>query len=287
MYACFGKIGSVIYAVTLSLLISRCRPAPEQIVLKNPQGYDMRKAVQLKLPLELDEISGVAYHKGDSSVFAINDEKGWLYKIKRGQQIQTWKFSQGADFEDVVLLDSAFYVLKSNGDIIRLSFQGENPPAVQQYYFSEQGDSENEFEILYYDSTRARLMLICKDCEMDKKRSLTTFTFDPATGKYTGSPFTIDVQKIAAAIGEEKIKFKPSAASINPLNGLLYIISAINKLIVVADVNGNIKEVCHIDPGIFKQPEGISFTPAGGMFISNESADIGVADILYFPYLKK
>ncbi|RYG48088.1 MAG: hypothetical protein EOO01_13975 [Chitinophagaceae bacterium] len=287
MYACFGKIGSVIYAVTLSLLLCRCRPAPVQVVLKNPEGYNMRKAVQLKLPLELDEISGVAYHPGDSSVFAINDEKGWLYKIKRGQQIQTWKFSPGADFEDVVLRDSAFYVLRSNGDIIRLSFNGTDQPTVQQFYFSEQGESKNEFEILYYDSTRAKLMLICKDCEMDKKKSLTAFTFDPASGKYTGSPFSINVQNIASAIGEEKMKFKPSAASINPRNGLLYIISAINKLIVVTDVNGNIKEVCHIDPGIFKQPEGISFTPAGGMIISNESADIGVADILFFPYFKK
>jgi uncharacterized protein YjiK len=287
MYARCGKINGALCAVILCLLLCRCRPAPEPIILKNPDGYNMRRAVQLKLPLELDEISGVAYHPGDSSIFAINDEKGWLYKIRRGQQIQTWKFSQGADFEDLVLLDSVFYVLKSNGDIIRLSFSGDGPPVVQQYYFDETGQSKNEFEILYYDSTRSRLMLICKDCEVDKKKSLTTFTFDPASGKYTGSPFTINVQRIATAIGEEKIKFKPSAASINPRNGLLYIISAINKLIVVMDVNGNLKEVCHIDPGIFKQPEGISFMPSGGMLISNESADIGVADILYFPYLKK
>ena len=287
MYACFRKIGGLLLAVMLSLLLYQCRPAPEPIVLKSPEGYNMRKTVQLKLPLELDEISGVAYSTGDSSVFAINDEKGWLYKIKRGHKIKTWKFSQGADFEDVVLLDSAFFVLKSNGDIVRLSFNGSDTPAVQQYYFSEQGESKNEFEILYYDSSKARLMLICKDCEMDKKHSLTTFTFDPATGKYTGSPFTIDVQKIANAIGEEKMKFKPSAASINPKNGLLYIISAINKMIVVTDLNGNLWEACRIDPGIFKQPEGISFSPDGGMIISNESADIGVADILYFPYYKK
>ena len=42
-----------------------------------------------------------------------------------------------------------------------------------------------------------------------------------------------------------------------------------------------------IDESIFKQPEGITFTPSGGMIVSNEAADTGVADILYFAYNKK
>lgn len=285
MYACFKKIPG--FCIALGLVSLQCGTTIEKKPLKTPEGYNIKMAVQLKLPLELDEISGVAYNAADSSVFAINDEKGWLYKIKRGQQIKTWQFAKGADFEDVVLLDKVFYVLKSNGDIIRLTFDSTNTAAVQQYYFDQQGKGENEFEILYYDSTRQKLVMICKDCEMDKKKSLTTFLFDPFTGKYMGSDLRIDVTKIAADIGEEKMKFKPSAASINPKNGLLYIISAINKLLVVTDVNGNLKDVCRIDPGIFKQPEGISFTPAGGMIISNEAADVGVADILYFSYRKK
>jgi uncharacterized protein YjiK len=285
MYACFRKIQGLCMA--LGLISLRCGTATEKAVLKNPDGYNMKMAVQFKLPLELDEISGVAYNASDSSIFAINDEKGWLYKIRRGRQIQAWKFSAGADFEDVVLLDSAFYVLRSNGDIIRLSFDAMNNTAVQQYYFEQQGETPNEFEILYFDSTRQKLILICKDCEMDKKKSLTAFSFDPFTGKYTGSDFSINVDQIAKSVGEEKMKFKPSAASINPRNGLLYIISAINKLLVVTDVNGNLKDACPIDPAIFKQPEGITFTPGGGMIISNEAADVGVADILYFTYRKK
>ena len=247
----------------------------------------MKLAVQVKLPLELDEISGVAYYAGDSSLFAVNDEKGWLYKLKKGKQIQRWYFSKGADFEDVVLLDRIFYVLQSNGNIIRLSFASQNMVAVQQYYFDQQGGGQNEFEILYYDPGKRKLVLICKDCESDKKKSLTTFFFDPYIGKYSDSGFSINVKDIAKAIGEEKMKFKPSAASINPQNGLLYIVSAINKLLVITDTNGNFKNAYRIDAGLFKQPEGITFTPSGGMIISNEAADMGVADILFFSYQKK
>ncbi len=282
-----GLKNTIVNLFVLAFASIHCHTKAEKLDLKSPDGYNMRAASQFKLPLELDEISGVAYYPADSSIFAINDEKGWLYKIKKGVGIKTWKFFNGADFEDVVLLDSIFYVLQSNGNIIRLSFSAQNTLAVQQYYFDQSGESKNEFEILYYDSTKQKLILICKDCELDKKKSLTTFSFDPFTGKYAGSAFTINVKEIAAAIGEEKIRFKPSAASINPRNGLLYIISAINKLLVVTDVNGNFKNVYKIDPAIFKQPEGITFTPSGGMIISNEAADVGVADILYFSYNKK
>jgi len=56
---------------------------------------------------------------------------------------------------------------------------------------------------------------------------------------------------------------------------------------VVTDVNGKFKNVYKIDESIFKQPEGLTFTPSGGMIISNEAANIGLADILYFPYNKR
>jgi uncharacterized protein YjiK len=276
-----------IYLLLLAIVSFHCHDADKETEVVSPDGYNMKTTVQIKLPLELDEISGVAYYPVDSSIFAINDEKGWLYKIKKGGQIQRWKFSKGADFEDVVLLDSTFYVLQSNGNIMRLSFGSKNTVAVQQYYYTQPGESKNEFEILYYDSTKKKLILICKDCETDKKKSLTTFSFDPDEGTYSDSSFSINVTDIAASVGEKKLRFKPSAASINPKNGLLYIISAINKLLVVTDVNGKFKNAYKIDESIFKQPEGITFTPLGGMIVSNEAAGVGVADILYFSYNKK
>jgi uncharacterized protein YjiK len=281
-----GFLKSVICRSIPVLLAAGCNSSTAKEKLTSPNGYNLRTAYETKLPLELDEISGVAFYAGDSSVFAINDEKGWLYKLKKGQPIKRWKFSGGADFEDVVLLDSLFYVLQSNGNILRLSFAEQNKVDVQQYQFP-QGDGKNEFEILYYDSKRDKLILMCKDCESDNKKTLTTFSFDPHSGVYSDSSYVVDIKQVANAVGEDKIKFKPSAASINPKDGLLYIISAINKLIVVTDNDGKFKNVYRIDKSIFKQPEGITFTPAGGMIISNEAADVGVADILYFPFNKR
>ncbi len=281
-----GFLKNIFYLAMPLWVAAGCNNGTPKQKLASPEGYNLRSAIQTKLPLELDEISGVAYYPADSSLFAINDEKGWLYKIKKGQPMRRWKFSTGADFEDVVLLDSVFYVLQSNGNILRLSFAVQNTVAVQQFRFP-QGATKSEFEILYYDPRREKFILMCKDCEADTKKSLTTFSFDPYTGLYSDSSYTVDVKEIAKSMGEEKIKFKPSAASINPKDSLLYIVSAINKVMVVTDANGKFRNVYRIDESIFKQPEGITFTPGGGMIISNEAADVGVADILYFPCNKK
>jgi uncharacterized protein YjiK len=263
----------------LSLL--RCSNE-EPASYSSPTGYDLTKPYQFKLPLELDEISGVAYYPKDSSIFAINDEKGLLYKIKVGDKkgISWWKFSEGADFEDVTLVDSIFYVLQSNGTIIRLKFDSAGRIATKIFPFAY--GKGNEFEILYWDDAKKKLILICKDCDADKKSSLTTFSFDPISYQFSDSSFTIDVKAIAKSIGKDKIRFKPSAAAINPADSSLYILSAINKLMVVTDRNGVFKNAYHISHKLFKQPEGITFTPWGTIIISNEAADVGVADILIF-----
>src|SRR6476620_3467463 len=88
--------------------------------------YALSSPKVLELPEELDEISGIAYYPKDTSVFAIIDEDGILYKIplKNPHAVREWKFDKKRDFEDVVLIDSIFYVLVSNGDVESIRFAG-------------------------------------------------------------------------------------------------------------------------------------------------------------------
>lgn len=266
--------------ILLSLLHTSCGNGKE--TFHNPKGYDLKQPYKIALPLELDEISGVTYYEADSSIMAINDELGWLYKIhpSRARQTEKWQFSHAGDFEDLVLVDSVFYALKSNGDIVRFHFRSDSIIA-QEHVFPF---GKSEFEILYQDTVMQDLVLICKDCEADKKKLLSIFLFNKVTGSYSVAPYNINVKKIAGLLHKKSIKFKPSAASIHPLTGDLYVISAINKLLVITDVRGNPKAAYQLDPAIFKQPEGLCFTPSGSLIISNESADNGLANILIYKY---
>jgi len=273
--------------IVLALLCMGCFGTNRDTDLSTPSGYNLNQPATVKLPSFLDEISGIAYYPKDKSVFAINDEKGWLYKIflTNNMSIQRWKYAKGDDFEDLVRVDSVFYVLQSSGTILAIRFQSPDSAEVHSYPLPVPG--RNEFEILYHDEAEHRLIMLCKDCAADDKNSLSAYAFDLSTLAFSPKQcYIIDVRKIEALMKQKKVKFKPSAAAINPATGKLFIISSINKVLVVADQAGIPEEVHRINHALYKQPEGMTFTPDGDLLISNESADIGAANILIFKYNK-
>lgn len=277
----------------LSLLFFSCQPAnggkPEEEkknrgrIMYTIKGYDLEKPLLINLPLSLSEVSGIVFYDKDTSLFAINDEFGVLQKIRLNQPDSSgmWKFGPPADYEDVVLYDSTFYVLVSNGNILSVKFQSYDSLTVME---SQVPDSiQGEFEILYFNPADKHLYLICKDCEGDKKKALTAIRFDPATRTYLPG-FMIDIKSLAGMVGKKSMRFKPSAAAIHPITGELFIISAINKLLVVANREGQPVKAYQLDEKIYKQPEGLTFSKGGDLFISNEAADIGTGNILFYPY---
>jgi uncharacterized protein YjiK len=253
---------------------------PDNKGLPTFEKYNLNKPITYNLPTELDEISGLSYYAKDSSVFAISDDRGSIFKIKPGKDVSKWKFSHGADYEDLVVLDSAIYVLQSNGDIFKVSFNNANS---KTDIFKFNIKKNNEFEaVIHSPFSPDKILLLCKDCEDDNKKTLTTFSFDINTNQFSDSSFVINVRKVDELLGVKSMKFKPSAAAINPKDSLIYMLSSINKTIVTTDLTGNPIHAYKLDPSIFKQPEGITFTLSGDMLISNEYAGTGSANILLF-----
>jgi hypothetical protein len=251
--------------------------------VESPEGYNLSSGYRYTLPSLLTEISGISYFSGDSSVFSIDDEKGFLYKIHftNPLKIERWKFGNGADYEDLVLLDSSFYVLKSKGFIERLRFQSPDSISVESFSIPVQGKSE--FETLYYDDSLKRVFATCKDCSQDSKGQLSFFGFNPSTNSFDTS-FTINTTKIGELAKEQKQKIKPSAAAIHPITKELFVIASVNKLLIVFNKDRSVKGVYRLDSDLFKQPEGMTFSPRGDLLISNEAATTGAPDILIFKY---
>ena len=251
----------------------------------SPPGYNLDNPYIYQLPVILDEISGMSFYAKDSGIFAIQDEKGWLFKIHLGKplQIERWKFSNGADYEDLALVDSTFYVLKSKGVLEKFQFATPDSVSLQSYPVAT---GKNEFETLYYDSAAHRLILICKNCEQDSRKEVSSFSFDPSTDSFSSS-FKIETATIRDQLGEnDKFRFKPSAAAINPITKEIYILASVNRALVILNKDHSVKNTYKIDPSVFKQPEGLTFTPKGDMIISNEAADKGAGEILFFKYNK-
>lgn len=254
---------------------------PEKKTSDSPKQYDLNEPLKMVLPNDLNEISGLSYYKKDSSVFAIIDEDGLLFKISLNGSgaIKKWRFDKKHDFEDVVLHDSTFYVLISNGDIESLKFTRDSIVKTKSR-FPDADKHSNEFETLYYDDS-AGLMMMCKKCEDDKRKIVTALNYKPDSLAYIPG-FTIDADAVAKIVKDDKLRFKPSAAAVNPLTNELYILASVNKLLIVTDRKGTVKNVYPLDPVTFNQPEGITFTPWGDMIISNERGDEENATILIF-----
>lgn len=249
--------------------------------------YNLSSPKIIDLDQSLDEISGLAYYPKDTSVFAIIDEAGTLFKISLNNPklVKSWDFGKKRDYEDVLLIDSTFYVLVSNGDIVRIKFEGD---VISTYKidFPHASKKVNEFESLYKvnDST---LAIICKSCEDDKKSNVSSFILnlnDTIEPYKTYINFSMD--EVIRQTGM-KGKFKPSAAAINPVTGELYIISSIQSILLITDTDGNFKHVYKLNPSIYKQPEGIAFTPQGDLIISNEFAETGAATLLLLKNKKR
>lgn len=253
---------------------------------KDSEWYNFSQPYLINLPPILDEISGIAYYPKDTSVFAIIDEEALLFKIpiNNAMNIQQWAFGKAGDYEDIILKDSIFYVMLSNGGIRTLQFNGSEIKTGKYDFILNTKKSENEFESMYVDS--GQIIILCKDCDGDKKIKTSRYSFDMATGHYNEIA-PLNNGKVADLIEDNKVALKASAAAIHPITKQLYVVSAVNKTIYIFDSALNPLEYYELNPKIYKQPEGIAFTPDGDLIISNEVYLEGNPNLLVLKNKKK
>lgn len=270
------------YMVLIFTFLSSCHQNKHKALPAVSSRYDFENPIVITLPAGLAEISGVVFYPKDSSVFAIVDEDGLLFKIglNKENKIEKWRFDKKRDYEDIVLHDSMFYVLVSNGDIETIQFENGDSIVTTLSAFPDASKKTNEFESLYYDDTLKQMILLCKNCEDDGSKMVTAWSYDIVSKNYIQSIYNIDANTIAQKLKEDKIKLRASATAINPITNELYILSSINHIILVTDRQGKYKALYKLDPATYKQAEGIAFTPWGDMIVSNESKNIGSSNIL-------
>jgi hypothetical protein len=254
---------------------------------KSPAGYNFTNPEKFELPAVLKEISGITFfNRNPDTILAIEDEDGRLYSYcLSSKKLSYCRFAKKGDYEDVTVLNNSMVaVLKSNGTVYTfpLTERGKErtDSTVQYNTFLPPG----EYEGLFAEGDT--LFALCKNCRADKATAeVTVYAAAGAAGGAINNAgvFAIDISKIQACGKQGKTKFHPSALAKNPVTHDWYIISSVNKLLLVLDEYRNVKEVYPIDPALFKQPEGIAFNQNGDLYISNEGGE-GSANILLFRY---
>lgn len=248
-----------------------------------PIGYDLNKADEIPMQRKLKEISGIHYIK-ENLIVAIQDEKGIIYTVDvtSGKIVAELKFGGSGDYEDVCMDEDFYYVLESNGTIFKVPMNGDMGSTKK---FKLPGNSRREFETIYVDPAGQYLVVICKSCP-GNKRSFDGFSFKIDSEEFNAVPvLNIDANTAETDGVSKGSDYKPSAAAIHPIENKLYVLSSVGKLLLVCALQGKVEKVFSLDPGLYKQPEGIAFAPNGDMFISNEGTD-GKGNILKLAYEK-
>ncbi|MES2107199.1 MAG: SdiA-regulated domain-containing protein [Bacteroidota bacterium] len=255
----------------------------------SPAGYDLNKPVKYNMPDVLTEISGIAFNQGDPSLlYAEQDEEGVLFAFKPGSQnTKQTRFGGSGDYEDVAIANGMVIMLRSDGTLFTFPLAAVKNTSVTG---KKQKDllPQGEYEGLYGD-TNGSVYALCKHCSIEKTSKTTTvFTLKlSADGTLTNAgQNTIDVKKIEQLAGVKKISFHPSALAKNPQTGEWYVLSSVNKVLVVTDTNWNVKSVYPLNPSIFRQPEGMAFDRDNNLYISNEGDKLSPGNVLKFTFKK-
>jgi uncharacterized protein YjiK len=248
-----------------------------------------------KLPSILVEISGLGMSESGEFLYAVQDEKGIIFKLskKTGEILEEVNFHKDGDYEGIEVVGDKVYVVKSTGTIYEVSNLGQ--PTQQMKKTNTFLTAQNDVEGLGYDRKNNRLLIACKGIpatgesfEIIRYKKV-IYGFDLATGVLGLEPvYTIQLEDIRNYLeqntgmreyeklveffsaGKENLTFNPSAIAIHPLTNEVYVVSSSGKVLVILNEAGKVVHIEKLEKEIHTQPEGLVFDKDGTLYISNE-----------------
>jgi uncharacterized protein YjiK len=278
----------------LTVMLSGCANQQDRYI-----PFDFNHPLEfIKLPQSLHEISGIAFYR-KRELACVQDEKGiiFFYDIKKDKLRNNIKFAKNKDYEGIANVNDTLFVLSSNGEIAEIDSNSENGYANTYNTFLSKN---NNCEGLCFDKKNNRLLVACKGKPEKHTAShgmKAVYAFDLASKTLIKQPvYIIDPDSVKRHLveteqrnfiqrlfgknsSEKEFLFEPSEISIDPFNNDVYILSSVGKTILQLDEDGTIISAYHLDPEIYKQPEGLTFSADGNMFISDEGRE-GKANLI-------
>lgn len=235
-----------------------------------------------ELPKALEEVSGITWI-APNLLACVQDEDGiiFVYNLEKRKIDRKIDFAGGGDYEGIALVDDTMYILRSDGKLFEVQNYLQDNPVVKTHStpFSER----NNMECLTFDKERHRLLLAPKDMDLSEKEKIGIYAFDLKKKKLDPHPILYLSYSDEIFRKEKKdnefYSFNPADIAIHPKTNAMYIIDGKNRQLLLLDSQGTPTDLIKLAKTDFNQPEGIIFSPAGKLYISNEGKKMG-ANIL-------
>lgn len=289
-----------------AFLIVACNKKKGQLTDQKKFGYFFNSEnATFELPSLLREISGLSFIR-EGILATIQDEDGLLiiYDLSSNKILKKIEFSEPGDYEGVAIVEDDAFILQSNGTLYQVSEFDTQQYSVRKIntYLSKNCDAEG----LCYDQPNNQLLIACKNSVNEGSRKLKSiFAFDlKAEEILQNQAFKISLPEVQDKLDTDRFAeiilktwhyinpkgiegiFSPSGIAIHPIRNTIFILSANNKLILELDRKGEILGVLGFAESLMLQPEGITFSNEGTLYISNEG-NAGSPNILQYNYDQK
>ena len=187
---------------------------------------------------------------------------------------------------DHLILNETVFILKSNGTFYEFPLSDATKDELKDVKEWKKILPMGEYESLYANDQTNQLYVLCKNSKEDKRAEIMSgfiFTYDPTTHQLISSgKFSMDLSKLIENETILRTGLKASALTRDPHTGEWYILSAVNKLLVVATPDWKVKSIHRLNSSIFNQPEGLAFDEDMNLYISNEGDELTSGNILKF-----
>ncbi|HEX6809983.1 MAG TPA: SdiA-regulated domain-containing protein [Planctomycetota bacterium] len=253
----------------------------------------------LGLPRELREVSGICA-VDERTLACLQDEAGALYFVDlAGQQLpRVAVFSEPGDFEGVARVGDEFWVLRSDGVLMRLHAKAQQLVVASTHRLPA---VHREWEALCFDGDRKVLLAMPKDAASKAKgeRDLRfVYAIDPATGATQENPVLVldsdvlvgqaEARDIALPTrtsqkGKTRTVLRLASSEILAVPGTdhLLVLSAVDHLLLEVDRAGRLLAAWMLDEKELPQPESMAFLPDGRLLVASEGAGgLGVVRVL-------
>lgn len=251
--------------------------------------FDLAKPARTyRLPPELLEVSALT-DVDDLTLACLHDEAAMLYlfDLRQGVIARRFTFGHPGDMEGLTRVGDQYFALRSDGLVYRLSLKGD---AVQVLDTFRLAISNRNIEGLGYDERFDRVLVSPKDIPKgspEVRDVRVIHAFDARTGKVLPEPvLTLSINTLidqARAKGltvpmrttdngreVPALKLRFSSVAVDLRSDLIYLLSAVDRMVLVVDRQGNLVYLEQLDARAHPKPEGITFLPAGDLLISNE-----------------